>query len=139
MIVVLRAAGKALKQWQDLPAEERERLRKEAGRVKRLALELGGPTAERLVGRRAADDLAPPKARDRSLVTRELHEAIQVLAQAGGRGVASVAMGSSRTVRLGSRLALSGRRRARDSRDADRGHHEPSQPGDEADQTEVGP
>lgn len=111
ILTLIKTARHALAQWKALPADERERLRDDADRVRFLSVELAGPAATKLLGSDADMVDGPAAPRDRHVVTAELSSAVARLSVAAGRGAGQAVHDSSRTARLGVRLARSAARR----------------------------
>lgn len=113
IIVLVKTARSALKQWRDLPTEDRERLQGTAASVRTLAVELAGPNAGKLLGGEAQGATARGQPRDRDVVVRELKDALAVLVMVAGSGAAGSVAGRSRTAKVGGKLAKAGYRRLR--------------------------
>jgi len=113
-IALLKLARQSLKRWRTLPPAEQEQLRNDAERVRRLALELGGPSATRLCGPGEIRPDEPSTApRDRAEVARDLKEALASLSRPVGQGAWQTAQESSRALRFGSRVTSFGHRKVR--------------------------
>jgi hypothetical protein len=113
-IALLKLARQSLKLWRALPPAEQEEHRNDAERVRRLALELGGPRATRLFGPgEARADEPATISRERAEVARDLKDALASLSRPVGQGAWQTAQESSRALRFGSRVTTFGHRQVR--------------------------
>ncbi len=120
MWALIKAARKAHKQWRNLGAEDGERLREEADRVRHLVLELGGRRAATIldessdgVEEQSDEREVPTTGRPRSEVSAELTAAIAALSRActdPGRKV--IADSTPRSLKIGGRIVKSAAKRA---------------------------
>lgn len=105
VFVMIKTARRTLAQWRELPDGERARLQAEADAVRRLTVELAGPSTVALLGKGAPSLDAPAGKRDRAIVLSELKSAVGTLSAAVGTAAGRAAHESSRTVRIGTKVA----------------------------------
>src|ERR671921_670747 len=104
----MTTAQKALRQWRNLPADERERLNGAATSVRVLAVELAGDKAPTFLGSDAQGVSRSAVRRDRDVIARELRDAVAVLVAAAGSSSMGNASPRTRKGKLGMRLAAAG-------------------------------
>lgn len=123
LLILVKSAAGALKHWRSLPSEQREQLRDTATNVRRLAVELAGPKAGKLMGDEADGVAQPAASRNRDAVARELRDELAILAAAGGSAAAS-GSARSRKGKLLAKVADVGARQIRDRADKPTGSDE---------------